>query len=88
MGSIVGGGIPGDPDGRLNGAHSMPPGPMRKVTGLLWAFKVEVVSVDAKDANPGRMVGTNVSVMVEEPIVAVTTVAPDGNGTFEAGDDD
>ena len=31
----MGGGIPGDPDGKLNGVHSMPPGPIRKVTGLL-----------------------------------------------------
>ena len=31
--------------------------------------------------------GINVSVIVDEPMVAVTTVAPDGNGTVEAGDD-
>ena len=49
-GSTVGGGIPGDPDGRFNGVHRTPPGPMRKVTGLLSAFKEEVVSVDTKDA--------------------------------------
>ena len=42
-----------------------------------------MVTVDARVEKAESVVGVNVSVRVDEPTVAVTTVPPGGKGTLE-----
>ena len=42
-----------------------------------------MVIVEVRVEKAESVVGVNVSVSVDEPIVAVITVPPGGNGTFE-----
>ena len=64
-GNTVGGGRSGTPDGAwLSGVQAIPPGPITIISGLDCAFAVVTVVVDASEANPGMVTGTNVSVTV------------------------
>ena len=79
----MGGATSGTPEGRLNGVHPTPPGPITIVTWLLEGPKVVVVMVDDRSEYLENVVGTKVSVSTNEPTVPVTTVALDGSGTFD-----
>lgn len=64
-GSTVGGGRSEIPDGAwLSRVQAIPPGPITIVSGLDCAFAVVTVIVDASEANPGMVTGTNVSANV------------------------
>lgn len=80
-GGFVGGGISKPAEGWPKGVQIRPPRPMNKGTLLPRKSWVKIDNSAEIVAYCNNVAGTNVSLMICELMVAVTTVAPAGRGT-------
>ena len=84
-GGFVGSGISKSAEGWPTGVQIRPPLPITKGTLLPRVSSIEVDHSAEIVEYSNNVVGTNVSIMICELIVAVTTVAPAGRGTRVIG---